>query len=135
MSWLLAYLTELYQQVPDDLSVTIPSDIEGVILDRVEADELWSFVGSKADRYWVWLALDTVTRQVIALHVGGREVEDAKQLWEAVPDTYKNESDFYTDCYDAYRGAIPEDRLFQVKKKRFDKSSGTRELHLATARE
>ena len=47
MSWLLSYVSALYSHVPDDLGVTIPSDVEGVILTRVEADELWSFVGSK----------------------------------------------------------------------------------------
>jgi len=117
MQWLLGYISELYRTVPDDLGVTIPSDAEGVMLLRVEADELWSFVGSKENRQWVWLALDVTTRQVIALHIGGRGSEDAKKLWEAIPNEYKDESDFFTDMHDAYREAIPEDRLHQVKKK------------------
>jgi insertion element IS1 protein InsB len=62
MSWLLSYVSDLYSHVPDDLGVTIPSDVEGVILTRVEADELWSFVGSKENQQWVWLALDITTR-------------------------------------------------------------------------
>jgi hypothetical protein len=30
----------------------------------IEADELWSFVGSKEDVHWVWVALDAGTRRV-----------------------------------------------------------------------
>jgi hypothetical protein len=43
-----------------------------VILQRLEAelDELWSFVGKKANRQWVWIAMDAATRQVIAFYVG-----------------------------------------------------------------
>ena len=39
-----------------------------VILQRLEAemDELWSFVGAKANRQWVWIAMDATIRQVIA---------------------------------------------------------------------
>ena len=37
-----------------------------------ELDELWSFVGKKANRWWIWLALDATTRQILAFHVGDR---------------------------------------------------------------
>ena len=117
MSWLLKYISDLYKQIPNDLGIEIPSDVEGVMLLRVEADELWSFVGSKKNRKWVWLALDITTRQVIALHVGGRGSADAKKFWEAIPEEFKVNCSFFTDQHDAYRGAIPEDQLCQVKKK------------------
>ncbi len=115
--WILGHITELYQDVPDDLGVTLPPDSEGIMISRVEADELWSFVGSKANKQWVWLALDVTTRQIIAFHVGGRGTKDAKELWNSIPSEYQIQADFFTDMHDAYRGAIPEDRLFQVKKK------------------
>jgi insertion element IS1 protein InsB len=35
--------------------------------DILELDELWSFVGSKAEQRWLWLALCRRTRQVVAL--------------------------------------------------------------------
>lgn len=133
LSWLLRYIPGLYEQIPDDLGVEIPADIEGVMLSRVEADELWSFVGSKKNRQWVWLALDITTKQVIAVHVWGRTAQDACMLWEAVPDEYKEESDFFTDMYDAYREAIPEEQLHQVKKKWPHKPYREDELHIAAA--
>ncbi|WP_068466309.1 hypothetical protein [Candidatus Protochlamydia phocaeensis] len=49
-TWLMSYITELYHYVPDDLNLIIPQDIEGVFLTRVEADEIWSFVGHKGNR-------------------------------------------------------------------------------------
>ena len=39
---------------------------------RVEVDELWSFVGKKANPQWLWLALDARSCQVLAFHVGDR---------------------------------------------------------------
>jgi len=41
MSWLLEYLSEVYQAVPEDLGVSFPPDCDGVLVTRVEADELW----------------------------------------------------------------------------------------------
>lgn len=132
MQWLLNYISELYRQIPDDLGVQLPPDIEGVMLVRVEADELWSFVGSKKNRQWIWLALDITTRQVIALHIGGRETADAKQFWENIPAEFKEQCEFYTDQYDAYREAIPEEQLYQVKKKRSYKPYRKSELYFKT---
>ena len=39
-----------------------------VILRRVEAegDELWGFVGTKANRHWVWIAMDALNRVIDA---------------------------------------------------------------------
>ena len=34
----------------------------------VESDELQSFVGHKANKQWLWLAMDTQSRQVISGH-------------------------------------------------------------------
>ena len=40
--------------------------------DVLELDELWSFVGCKANARWVWIALCRQTRQVVAYFVGDR---------------------------------------------------------------
>jgi insertion element IS1 protein InsB len=39
-----------------------------VVIQRLEAeaDELWSFVGKKANKPWLWIAMDAKTRQGIA---------------------------------------------------------------------
>jgi IS1 family transposase len=80
-----------------------------VILQRLEAemDELWSFVGAKANRQWVWIAMDATTRQVIAFYVGSRSGQSAKALWEKIPAVYQERALFYTDHYAVYTGVIP----------------------------
>ena len=42
--------------------------------DVLEIDELWSFVGSKLHRVWLWIALCRRTKQIIAYHLGNRHV-------------------------------------------------------------
>ena len=69
LKWLLGFLAECYAQAPQDLNVHLPTQPAGVVLYRldVEADETWSFVGKKANRQWIWLALDATTHQVIGV--------------------------------------------------------------------
>jgi insertion element IS1 protein InsB len=31
----------------------------------IQCDELWSFVGKKVNKQWVWLALDVETRLIV----------------------------------------------------------------------
>ena len=38
----------------------------------VQMDELWSFVDSKGNQQWVWLALDAQTREIVGVHIGDR---------------------------------------------------------------
>jgi insertion element IS1 protein InsB len=49
-TWLMSYITELYSLVLEDLNLVISQDMEGIFLTRVEADEVWSFVGHKGNR-------------------------------------------------------------------------------------
>ena len=79
-----------------------------MILQRLEAelDELWSFVGKKTNRQWVWIAMDAATRQVIAFHVGDRSQTSAEQLWANLPAVYREQAMFYTDHYIVYKGVI-----------------------------
>ena len=73
----------------------------------LEADELWSFVGSKAEVRWVWAALDADTRQVVALIVGDRSEFTAECLWLALPDEYRDGATVHTDFLAAYRAVVP----------------------------
>ena len=70
-------------------------------------DELWSFVGRRANRQWVWIAMDALTRQILAFHVGDRSRQSAQALWEKIPRGYQAQATFYTDCYEVYKGVIP----------------------------
>ena len=57
--------------------------------DVLELDELWSFVGSKANARWVGIALCRQTRQVVAYFVGDRSAESARALRERIPVAYR----------------------------------------------
>jgi len=69
--------------------------------DEVVMDEMWTFVGSKANAMWVWLALSRRNLQIIGFHIGGRSLEDARQLWEQVPAKWRGFLVF-TDAYPVY---------------------------------
>ena len=49
---------------------------------EVKADEIVSFVKKKANKQWIWIAMDATTRQVIAFHMRDHSRKSAKRLWE-----------------------------------------------------
>jgi insertion element IS1 protein InsB len=72
----------------------------------LELDELWSFVRSKEEPAWVWVALDRATRQVVACCLGDRSKESCRFLWEQVPAPWR-EATCYTDFWEAYQNVVP----------------------------
>jgi hypothetical protein len=52
LQWLLQFMVEWFQAAPEHLYAEAPSGAPVVVLQRLEAelDELWSFVGKKANR-------------------------------------------------------------------------------------
>jgi IS1 family transposase len=109
LQWLLQFMVTRFQRAPEHLYAEAPSGTPTGIVQRLEAelDELWSFVGKKANRQWVWIAMDAATRQVLAFHVGDRSGQSAQALWEKIPAVYQKHAVFYTDHYAAYAGVIP----------------------------
>lgn len=109
LKWLLEFVTETYDQLPDHLNIREVENKKDVVIQilECEADELWSFVGNKNNKQWVWLAMDIHTRQIIAFHVGDRSKKSAQQLWKNIPETYRQRATFYTDQYESYEGVIP----------------------------
>lgn len=47
---------------------------------RLATDEMWFFVGSKREKYGIWLALDEKTREIVGVYVGDRSAVSAKPL-------------------------------------------------------
>ena len=93
MPWLLDFLQSIFEALPDNLCAKVDScDESDVEIVEVEADELWSFVGSKENRQWLWLAIHRPSRQIIAMHVGPRTEASAKAFYEKLPvELKKNE--------------------------------------------
>ena len=110
LRWLLTFIEQLYEALPADLNVRWPTYPDGPIelcCLEAEADEMWSFVQSKDNKQWVWLALDVSTRQVLACQIGDRSRESARKLWEQLPAEYRARATFRTDAWDAYQEVIP----------------------------
>ena len=82
----------------------------------IEADELWSVVGSKADVRWVWVALDRDTRRVFGMLVGDRSVVTANQLWDALPVGVRDDGLVYTDFLASYGAVLPAEQHQAVGK-------------------
>lgn len=76
----------------------------------IEADEMWSFVGSKGNVPWIWAAVDAETRRVVAVVVGDRSEFAAWCLGHSRPDDYRERAVFRTDFLPAYRAVIPQGR-------------------------
>src|SRR5262245_34736458 len=91
LQWLFQFMVEQFQAAPEHLYIEPLGGTPAVLLQRleVELDELWSFVGKKANRQWVWIAMDATTRQVITFHVGDRSRQSAQAVWEKIPAVYQ----------------------------------------------
>lgn len=115
LAWLLNFIEQLYLRTSPDLQFNCPVAAEIEIF-CLEADELWSFVGRRANKQWIWLVLERRTRQIIALHIGDRSQQSAVALWAKVPVAIKTQALVLTDCWDAYALAIPGNQHVACEK-------------------
>lgn len=82
----------------------------------IQCDELWSFVGHKQNKQWLWLALDANTREIVGVYVGSRGESGAQGLWNSLPAVYRQCAICYTDFWEAYAQVIPSKRHKPVGK-------------------
>jgi IS1 family transposase len=77
---------------------------EGILYQvfRCQADEMWSFVGNKSNKQWLWLVMNTANRQIVAFHVGGRGQAAAAELFAKVPEVLREQAVFFTDFWSGY---------------------------------
>jgi IS1 family transposase len=118
LKWLLDFMVNCFETLPDHLNVTPVSCNQDVVIQRleVEADEMASFVQNKENKQWIWLAMDAKTRQIIAFHVGDRSRKSFKKLWSMIPQVYRQHASFYTDQYVVYKGVIPAAQHYPTGK-------------------
>ena len=116
---LYRYMDELYREVPDDLNAQVkPQAALELCCYECESDELWSFVGFKANKKWLWVAQDRASRQIVALYLGERGAAGARGLWKNIPEHYRQQATFFTDDWDAYKQVVPagQHRASKMKK-------------------
>ena len=110
--WLQTYVNEKYDRTPRQVDVKKKSP--GRL--TIECDELWSFVGKKGNKQWVWLAMDRDSREIVGVYIGDRSRESAQALWHSLPAVYRQCAVSYTDFWEAYETVIPANRHRPVGK-------------------
>ncbi|MCP4105570.1 MAG: IS1 family transposase [Desulfobacteraceae bacterium] len=110
--WLQNYVNEKYENVPK--KVTVKEKRKGSL--TIECDEMWSFVGSKDCKFWIWLAKDTESKEIVGVHIGDRDRNGAEGLWDSLPGVYRQCAVCYTDFWSAYENIFPSKRHRPVLK-------------------
>lgn len=87
--------------------------------EQIQADEIWSFVGSKAknvpenrqDEFgvgdvWCWVALDADSKLVPSWLLGGRKAADGIAFLDDLRDRLRYRVQLSTDAHASYKGAV-----------------------------
>jgi insertion element IS1 protein InsB len=99
LKWFLGLLVHGVEALPEHLPLQPVTCQHNVLIPRLdaEAEAMSRFVQKKANKQWIWMAMDAPTRQVMACYVGDRRRKSAKRLWAKVPVAYRQHGLFYTD--------------------------------------
>lgn len=109
--WLQKYVNKKYEDVPKQIDIVKK---KGRL--TVQCDEMWSFVGNKDNKQWIWLAIDADSGEIVGVYVGSRDREGAEGLWKSLPPVYRQCAVCYTDFWKAYETVIPKTRHKMVGK-------------------
>lgn len=95
--------------------------VRGVTSQRVQCDEIWSFVHAKqknvptakaapagAGDVWTWTALDADHKLILSWKVGGRDADYALALMDDLRGRLANRVQLTTDGHKAYLSAVEE---------------------------
>jgi len=110
--WIQDYVNKKYDETPREVKVIKKS--KGRL--TIECDELWSYVGNKDNKQWIWLAIDRETREIIGVYIGDRGAKSAQELWNSLPPVYRQCAVSYTDFWEAYNTIFPSTRHRAVGK-------------------
>jgi IS1 family transposase len=89
MPWLLEFIDGLIAELPENLNAEVVAEDDEIEVVVLEADELWSYVGSKENPQWLWLVMHSKTRQIVAMQVGARNKQTAEKLFFKLPEPLK----------------------------------------------
>jgi IS1 family transposase len=91
--------------------------VRGLKSQRVQCDEIWSFVGAKAKNVpeekkgqwgdvWTWTAIDADSKLIVGYHVGNRTANDAYDFMRDVASRLANRVQMTTDNFKVYLNAV-----------------------------
>ena len=74
---------------------------------RIEIDEMYSFVGKKGKKVWIFYAYAPETKEILAMTMGKRNRKQLQSLMVQIKNLYI-EIDFYcTDKFEAFKDVLP----------------------------
>ena len=117
MPWLLDFIDNLIAELPQDLNAEVLQEGDEIEVILLQADELWSFVGSKKNPHWLWLIMHSKTRQVLAMEVGPRNKETAEKLFFKLPEPLKKKPSAILTFSACIMKQYPQDSIDQLEKK------------------
>lgn len=94
--------------------------VKGLKCQRVQADEIWSFVGSKEKNTtpeskeegngdaWTWVGIDADTKLVVSWFVGNRSAESANVFMQDMASRITTSMQLTTDGHIAYLKAVSD---------------------------
>lgn len=62
---------------------------------------MWTFVGRKRRKVWLWLAVERASRRIVAWVLGSRGTATLQRLWRALPCRYRRHTRYFTDRWRA----------------------------------
>lgn len=92
----------------------------GVRSQRIQADEIWSFVGAKQKNatqeqkengygdVWTWTGIDADSKLIVSWNVGNRDFLSARELMQDVASRLTNRVQLTTDGLKAYLTAVDD---------------------------
>lgn len=110
--WLQDCVNKKFGEVPQKIIVTEKK--KGRL--TIECDEMWSYVGNRENKIWIWLAKDIDTKEIAGCHMGSRDRAGAAGLWNSLPGVYRQCAVCYTDFRSAYEDVFPCKRHRAVSK-------------------
>ena len=75
--------------------------------EALELDELWTFVGRRKRKVWLWLAVERASRRIVAWVLGCRGAATAQRLWAALPRRYRHHCRYHTDQWESFAKVLP----------------------------
>ena len=99
-------------EIPDIADTLVKSEE----IDILELDEIWSFVGNKHNKQWLWLSLCRRTRQIVAFFIGDRSEISCQELKNNIPDDYKV-CESFSDLWESYEKVFDKTKHKSVDKK------------------
>lgn len=120
LGWIYKRMETLWERLPEELPIGSLADTQ-IELHCLEADELWSFVGAKDCKEWIWMAIERRSRLIVGYHIGARNLESALGLKLSIHPELLQRSLVFADDFPAYASVFPSGQLEQDGKKQTTK--------------